>query len=51
MSGHFEASAAYKAALDLVLKGLKQPSRYTKPLRHAWRLNVKANASLIMLSR
>ena len=50
MSGHFETSAAYKAALDLVLKGLEQPSGYTKPLLHGWRLNAKATASLITLS-
>ncbi len=50
MSGHFETSAAYKAALDLVLKGLEQPSGYTKPLLHGWRLNVKATASLVTLS-
>ena len=42
MAGHFETSSAYKAALDLVLKGLAQPSGYTEPLLHAWRLKVKA---------
>ena len=45
MAGNFETSAAYWAALDLVLKGLEQPSGYTEPLLHAWRLKVKANAS------
>ncbi len=50
MAGHFETSAAYKAALDLVLKGLEQPSGYTEPLLHAWRLQVKATASLTPLS-
>ena len=50
MAGHFETSMAYKAALDLVLKGLEQPSGYTEPLLHAWRLNVKATASLTPLS-
>lgn len=44
MAGHFDTSAAYKAALDLVLKGLEQPSGYTEPLLHAWRLKVKAAA-------
>ncbi|MDY0748866.1 malate synthase G [Paucibacter sp. R3-3] len=34
--------AAYQAALDLVFKGLVQPSGYTEPLLHAWRLKVKA---------
>ncbi|MCV2370264.1 malate synthase G [Roseateles oligotrophus] len=42
MAGHFETSAAYQAALDLVFKGLEQPSGYTEPLLHAWRLKVKA---------
>ena len=37
--------AAYQAALDLVFKGLAQPSGYTEPLLHAWRLKVKAGAA------
>ncbi|MDB5890845.1 MAG: malate synthase [Polaromonas sp.] len=44
MAGNFETSAAYQAALDLVLKGLEQPSGYTEPLLHAWRLKVKSAA-------
>jgi malate synthase len=44
MAGHFETSMAYKAACDLVFKGLAQPSGYTEPLLHAWRLKVKAAA-------
>jgi malate synthase len=42
MAGHFETSMAYEAACDLVFKGLTQPSGYTEPLLHAWRLRVKA---------
>ena len=41
MSGRFSTSAAYQAALDLVFKGKVQPSGYTEPLLHAWRLKVK----------
>jgi malate synthase len=42
MAGNWETSFAYRAALDLVLKGKEQPSGYTEPLLHAWRLKVKA---------
>ena len=41
MAGNFETSAAFQAACDLVFKGLEQPSGYTEPLLHAWRLKVK----------
>ena len=44
MAGRFESSPAYQAALDLVFKGLTQPSGYTEPLLHAWRQRVKAGA-------
>jgi len=44
MAGRFDTSAAYKAAQDLVFKGIEQPSGYTEPLLHAWRLKVKGEA-------
>ncbi len=42
MAGNWDTSFAYRAALDLVFKGKEQPSGYTEPLLHAWRLKVKA---------
>ena len=42
MGGNFDSSAAFQAASDLVFKGMAQPSGYTEPLLHAWRLKVKA---------
>ncbi|EGF33461.1 Malate synthase G [Oxalobacteraceae bacterium IMCC9480] len=45
MAPTFEQSDAYCAARDLVMKGLEQPSGYTEPLLHAWRLKVKAKAA------
>ena len=44
MAGRFTTSAAYQAACDLVFKAKAQPSGYTEPLLHAWRLKVKAAA-------
>ena len=46
MAGHFDTSMAYMAATDLVFKGLAQPSGYTEPLLHAWRLKVKAASTV-----
>ena len=42
MSGHEATSLAYQAARDLVFKGVEQPSGYTEPLLHAYRLKLKA---------
>jgi malate synthase len=44
MAGRWETSHAYRAALDLVLQGTAQPSGYTEPLLHSWRLKLKAGA-------
>ncbi len=41
MATSLQTSIAYQAALDLVLKGVEQPSGYTEPLLHAHRLTAK----------
>ncbi|NCU11352.1 MAG: malate synthase G [Sphingomonadaceae bacterium] len=38
-----EDAPAFRAALDLVFKGVKQPSGYTEPLLHHWRQVKKAS--------
>jgi malate synthase len=43
MAGNEKTSAAFQAASELIFKGLAQPSGYTEPLLHAWRLRVKAS--------
>jgi malate synthase len=42
MSKDFDKSIAFKASLDLILKGSISPSGYTEPILHKRRLQLKS---------
>ncbi len=42
MTGNFENSIPFQAALELAIKGASQPSGYTEPILHAMRIKEKA---------
>jgi malate synthase len=45
MASNLNTSIAFRAATDLVFEGKAQPSGYTEPLLHQWRLEVKRQHS------
>ncbi|MGG1519721.1 malate synthase G [Paenibacillus oryzisoli] len=47
MSADFEHSAAFQAALELVLQGFDQPNGYTEPILHRYRRAFKAGSTAL----
>ncbi len=47
MSDDFSESIAFKAASSLIFSGTKQPSGYTEPLLHQFRLDKKQQQKYI----
>ena len=47
MAGNFETSPAFKAASELIFKGMESVNGYTEPLLHHWRAEAKKQYGLV----